>query len=61
LPDEKKRQAAEVIANNSGYSGHLDSALVSDAIGFLVAQAAASKMKTAATRLIRSCRPPNSP
>jgi hypothetical protein len=45
LPDEKKRQAAEVIANTngSGYSGHLDPALVSDAIGFLVAQPAVPK------------------
>jgi hypothetical protein len=43
LPDEKKRQAAEVIVGNGGYSGHLDPALVSDAIGFLVAQPAAPK------------------
>jgi hypothetical protein len=43
LPDEKKTQVAQVIAGNGGHSGHLDPALVSDAIRHLVAQAATPK------------------
>ena len=38
LPDEKKKQAAQVIASSGEYSGNLNQALVGDAIRYLTAQ-----------------------
>jgi len=40
LPDDKKKQAAQVIARSSEYSGNLDTGLVGDAIRYLVSQPA---------------------
>ena len=42
MPDDAKKQVAQVIASNSDYSGNLGPALVGDAIRYLVAQPAAA-------------------
>ena len=41
MPDDRKKQVAQAIAGNSGYSQYLGTALVGDAIRYLVTQPAA--------------------